>query len=619
MSNQSSAPRLLMAGGRSNSATDDQAQRVRARGVSALRPESRGGSPPEPHAVLGRRAVVVLCVATIGFSGLGLRQAWTDGPTYDEATELTAALTALTRHDLRATPQHPPLFRELAAAPLLLWRPYVPGGPAWERGSGHDLAAQLMHHEAVDGHLRRDLFVVRVLPVVETVAVAWLLALLAGELFGSAAGLLAAVLWLVDPFVIGLGHLDGIDIPATLTTVLVALAVLAARRNPTRRAVVVVGLCGGLAVLARLTGVLVVVVAAMAVAAAADPSAGDERRDVRRAAAVRGVTVMAVAWATVMFAYVVLSPVDVAPGRPGAAGLLAVVGHVALPPEWWRGTRHLLRVGSEPGPAFVLGRAHTGRWLWFWPASLAVKLPPTTLFVLATIPLTWAHLGRAVRREAAWVVALPAVAYTLFTVQQQRPIGLRYLTPALALGIVAAAPIATVLGGFARRAAVAVAVGGALVASLAAPSLAWTNPLFGPGYQAATDSNLDWGQSYPALRRWSAGHHPWVAYFGPAGLGVDTMPGARDLSRAPDGLTGWVAVSASSLTAYDRDELAWLRAYCPVRVLDRTVLIYRFTAPPDRTRRGPPSPSRPCAGGVSELSAASSSPGRPGPRDGTPS
>jgi hypothetical protein len=365
--------------------------------------------------------VVVLCVATIVFSGLGLRQAWTDGPTYDEATELTAALTALTRHDLRATPQHPPLFRELAAAPLLLWHPYVPGGAAWERGSGHDLAAQLMHHEAMDGHLRRDLFVVRVLPVVETVAVAWLLALLAGGLFGSAAGLFAAALWLADPFVIGLGHLDGIDIPATLTTVLVALAVLAARRNPTRRAVMAVGLCGGLAVLARLSGVLIVLAAAVAVAAAADPGGGDERRGNRRAAAVRGATVVAVAWATVMFAYIVLSPVDVAPGRPGALGLLAVVGHVVLPPEWWRGTRHLLRVGSEPGPAFVLGRAHTGRWLLFWPASLAVKLPPTTLAVLATIPLTWARVDRAVRREAAWVVGLPAVAHILFTVQQQRP------------------------------------------------------------------------------------------------------------------------------------------------------------------------------------------------------
>jgi hypothetical protein len=87
------------------------------------------------------------------------------------------------------------------------------------------------------------------------------------------------VLWLADPFVIGLGHLDGIDIPATLTTVLVALAVLAAWRNPTRRAVVVVGLCGGLAVLTRLSGALVVVVAAVAVAAAADPGAGDEPRD----------------------------------------------------------------------------------------------------------------------------------------------------------------------------------------------------------------------------------------------------------------------------------------------------------------------------------------------------
>jgi hypothetical protein len=308
----------------------------------------------------------------------------------------------------------------------------------------------------------------------------------------------------------------------------------------------------------------------------------------------------------VMVAYVVLSPVDVPPGRSGMAGVLAVAGHLAVPPEWWHGTRHLLRVGSAPGPAFVLGRAHTGRWWWFWPASLAVKLPPTTLAVLAAVPVAWVRLPRMIRREAGWVVALPALAHTLFTLQQQRPIGLRYLAPALALGIVGAASVVTVLRGVARRAVVAVAVGGALVASVAAPSLAWTDPVFGPGYQVATDSNLDWGQSYYALRRWSVRHRPWVAYFGPAGLGVETMPGARDLSRAPERLTGWVAVSASKLTAYDRGDLAWLRAYCPVAVLDRSVLLYWFTTPPDRTRRGPPSPPRPCAGGVSEPAGARS-------------
>ena len=91
-----------------------------------------------------------------------------------------------------------------------------------------------------------------------------LIALLAGRLFGTAAGVFAALLWLLNPFVIGLGHLDGIDIPATFTTLLTALAVLHARRKPSARGAVLVGVCAGLAILAHVTGLLVVVMAAAA-------------------------------------------------------------------------------------------------------------------------------------------------------------------------------------------------------------------------------------------------------------------------------------------------------------------------------------------------------------------
>ena len=256
----------------------------------------------------------------------------------------------------------------------------------------------------------------------------------------------------------------------------------------------------------------------------------------------------------------------------------------------------------------MLGQPAEGRSLLFWPGSLLVKLPPLTLLALVVGPFSWIRLSSAVRREAAWCVGLPALAHAVFTALQQRPIGLRYLLPVLALWCVAAAPIVNVLRGVGRRAVVAVVLAGGLVAALATPALSWTDPLLGPGYQVATDSNLDWGQSYPALQKWSEGRRPWVAFFGSAGLGVDTLPGARDLARAPEHLTGWVAVSASNLTAYQRDELSWLRAYCPVDVLDASILVYHFTKPADRSLHGPDRPAGRCEGTTSV--AARSATGR---------
>ncbi len=44
--------------------------------------------------------------------------------------------------------------------------------------------------------------------------------------------------------------------------------------------------------------------------------------------------------------------------------------------------------------------------------------------------------------------------------------------------------------------------------------------------------------------------------------------------------SGWVAVSATALTSADRSQLAWLRGYCPVNVLDGSILVYRFSRSP---------------------------------------
>src|SRR5690348_8379991 len=102
-----------------------------------------------------KTARVVLAVVTLVFVGVALREAWTDGITYDEMYAMTSGVAGLTRHDLRATPQHPPLGKIVAGIPVLLLHPTIPRGAAWDNRSGRELGIEFVHTAYVKGRLHR--------------------------------------------------------------------------------------------------------------------------------------------------------------------------------------------------------------------------------------------------------------------------------------------------------------------------------------------------------------------------------------------------------------------------------------------------------------------------------
>jgi hypothetical protein len=278
---------------------------------------------------------------------------------------------------------------------------------------------------------------------------------------------------------------------------------------------------------------------------------------------------------------------------------------VVLPRPYLEGIAYLARNDTSPGPGYLLGVAWTGGRWWYWPVGLLVKTVPTTLAVLVLGPFGWVGLDRPTRRLAAVVVGLPAVCLGAFILAQPRDIGLRYLLPVIALWLVAAS--SGVAWMVRSKGGVALVVGSVLVAGAAtlasAPeSLAYTAPPFPPAYRVLTNADVDWGQGYFVLAQWSVGKDPWVAYFGPRGLGVTDIPGAHDLLAVhPGQVTGWVAVSATDLTSAERTPLAWLRGYCPVGQLDGSILLYRFDQPPVVTT-GPSEPAGFCAGDTAGFS-----------------
>jgi len=517
---------------------------------------------------------VAVALAAAVVLGLGLHEAWVDSPTFDEPVYVSAGLVAVLHHDLTYNDEHPLLPKVVAVVPVLFTHPVIPSNGRWDGNDERTYSAAFVEAQLRAGTLRSVTMASRVLPLLEAIGLAFLLYALGRDLFGRAAGALAGLLWLLAPFVLGLGHLDSMDVSFALAVGAWSWAMLRWTQRPGTTRALVVGALSAVAVLTDVTGLLLAGIAVVAVVAQA-------WRRSPRAALAQGGGVALVVWASVWVFYAAFDP--------------GVLLHptVVLPLPYLEGMRYLFDNDTIPGPGYLLGVSWTGGRWWYWPGSLLVKTVPTTLLLLLVGPWGLVGADRATRRRAGLVLGLPALVLVAFTVGLPRDIGLRYLLPVIALWLVAASSIVPVLhrhpAGIAVM-AVVVVVAGAVTVAASPDSLAWTTPPFTPAYGAVTNSDVDWGQSLYQLQGWSGDKDPWVAYFGPRGLTASAVPGARQLLAAhPSQVTGWVAASATDLTSAERDRLSWLRAYCPVRVLGGTILVYRFRTPPSSS----PGPSRP--------------------------
>jgi hypothetical protein len=540
--------------------------------------------------------LLTLAVLALGFLALGTAEAWSDSPTFDEPVYVSAGLAGIVHHDVTVNDEHPPLFKALAALPVLLTDPVIPpSSPRSDRGE-RAYAARFLTAQRAAGHLRTVTFVSRLVPLAETVAVAFVLFALAIELFGSGlAGLLSGTLWLASPFVLGLGPLDGVDIPFTLATVLASWALVRWLRRRTWRALCWLGLAFAAVASSQISGLLVVA-CGLAVVLVAEARNQWPARDGAALARVAGRTALPAltGLAGLWLGYLVLNPAVITQPALG------------LPRPYLDGLHFLDTQDTQGTAGFVAGVAYQGGRWWFWPVSLVIKWPLASLLVLVAGLVACCWLPRLARRTAVWGVGLPAAALAAFELTVPRDVGLRYLLPTLALtaGLAGAlVPLVARWAPAARRAAlagVATMAGLALAATVASfpSSLSWTTWPFRPAYTAVTDSNVDWGQGLYALSTWSAAHHPYVLYFGPRGVGTAAMPGARPLPADPaQHVTGWVAVSVTALNSSDRAELSWLRRWCPVRVLDGSILIYRFREPPGGLAAAAPAVSPPVCPG----------------------
>lgn len=580
---------------------------------------------PEPRPAASRVALawVAVALATAVYGTLAVLSERDKSAVFDEVIHLPPGYAALKMGDHRMNPLHPPLARIIAAVPLLFMDEVRvdPDDLAWRTARPWEWGKRFLYRWN-DGD--RLLFWGR-LPIV---ALGMLLAvavfLWARRQWGLPASLLALVLCVLSPDVLAHGHLVTNDLPLTLFVFLSVVAFDRLMDGITVWRVIAVALGVGAAfatkfsafalppILAALSLVVACREEPLFVAIGAPREVRSRRGKLAVLAAVLvaiGALALVVVWAAYGFRSA-LSPDpavdafmhrgDVPPASPVLRIGAALTRGRLLPEAWVWGFLNCFK-SFESRPSFLLGEYSERGWWYYFPVAIALKAPlPLLVLVAAAAVLA---VVRPARGRGPWFVWLPPALFLALTMTQNINIGHRHVLAIYPFLFVAASRCAAVAWSARGRAGSWARGGVAGLALLYAASVLRVHPHYlayfneaagGPsqGWRWLVDSNLDWGQDLPGLKRYldqSGIAHVTLCYFGTADPGYykiasDRLPGYQP--PPPSSVTRTVqpgdvvAISATHLQGLYLDPemqplMAQFRARQPVATIGHSIFVYR--------------------------------------------
>ena len=508
-----------------------------------------------------------------------------NGPTFDEAVHLAAGHSYWATGDFRLNVEDPPLPKLLWAAPgRLAGEPFRPDPTAWEAADEWTIGNDFLY--ADPARLDALLTPARRVNLLFGVGVVLLAGTWARQLWGSEwAGLLSTSLAAFDPTLLALAGVLSSDASLTFFTLMTAYTLWRYTGSLDHRWVAPSGVALGLTLgskfsaVASAVGLLAGVLGFVAAGGSFDPAAGGFGQRLRSC---------------------------LTPGvRVTTLGLLtlACLYFVVYFPEWGRGLKQQLDRGATGDPHFYfLDEVRTTPSQWYFLVALGLKLP------LGTLALAAAGAARAGWSKRWPFVILPPAVFLLAATAGGVNLGVRVVLPVVPF-------VCLLAGGFAtpgprqaaRRAGCALAVAFAAASS----AREWSYPLSYSNELAPTpdarlrllgDSNLDWGQGMPALKKWMTREgvrHVYVSAYGtcpPRVYGIEAvaLPGFGALEPAPrrtvpaDAGPVYAVVFASNLQGIylkNPHTYDFLRSREPHAVIAGSVWVYDVTDDADARAR----------------------------------
>lgn len=454
--------------------------------------------------------------------------------TFDEDNHMFAGYMMWKTGDYGLNPEHPPLVKLLATAPLLgddLWLP-PQQGREFKKEAYLDGRDWLAHN---DGASQRLVFRMRMAAGLLALGLSLVVFFASREWFGESAALIALALVVFDPNIMAHSALVTTDVGVTLFFLLSIWTFYRFVRKPTLVRLLVMGLAAGLLAATKHSGILLApMLLPVMIWEIVDAPRGERaQQTARMISAVVAMVLVAVGvlWFFYGFRYearpegLALSTTlaqYVAPlGNFDQTVVLGVARFHLLPESYLIGLVDVKRM-AEFYPTFALGKVYAhGQW-WYFPAVILIK---TTLGLLALNAVAFlALMTRKIDgvREAFYVLS-PGAVYLAIAMASGIDIGARHILVLYALAAIFAGAGAVALGTRSRAWAWAVI---ALVVVHVASSLmnypqqmAYANEAWGGAKNAhnlLSDANVDWGQQLYQVKAWQDRHPDeecWFAYF----------------------------------------------------------------------------------------------------------
>jgi hypothetical protein len=577
-------------------------------------------------------AVALLLILMLILAGASARR---ESVTIDEVAHIGAGVSYLQKLDLRMNPEHPPLAKLLAALPLVLRGVHADYSHlSWTFSGGNVFNQFLGEWVFGDWLIMRwnDPYSVVGWARVPMICVMLLLGLtlyiLGSRLGGTWGGLLCLCVYVSMPAFLAFGPLVITDVLIGLFWVLAVWQLPEMWRSPSRLGVIKVALILAGAFLTKFSsGLLFLVFIALVLSlrwkgVSEQPTDKLARRRWRRHVWLN--LIKATMWAA-LFVYVfyfVLSlhqstdTFNIIPHFPASTLLRRL-----LMPLWlYFGGLLFFALSAGSRPTYILGHSYShGVWFYF-PTLFILKSPLSFLLLLAlcfAIALTLKSrsgakasvipAGMDFHWRAIWVSLVVFVGACMLN---RLNLSIRHFLIALELLILLLAPLPRMVqslqlsnwpgASVAKWAIVVLAITSLATAVLAFPNyIPFLNVLSlrRPGYLLVNDSNLDWNQSLPEVKKFAAEHGLNEILLDEYGFSEAAayVPQARHWScqqAKPSDGGRTAVVSASSIA--DGHNCLWLMHYPHQMLAGGSMYAIELPAaiPPAGTTGGPPLPEQ---------------------------